>query len=95
MMADIFCPIHKDISQKIDSIVAIQGTRHCGSHDAMIKGLNEDMDRVEVDNKDQWTAINSLRRLVYMGAGGVAAAAFFGSVLGNVIAGLLKKGMSP
>jgi hypothetical protein len=94
-MADIFCPVHKDVSQRLDTVMGIQGARHCGSHEAQIKGLNEDMDRVEVDNKEQWTAINSLRRLVYMGAGGVAASAFFGSVLGNVIVGLLKKGVSP
>jgi hypothetical protein len=94
-MADIFCPVHKDVSQRLDTITSVQGARHCGSHEAQIKGLHDDIDRVDCDNRDQWTAINNLRRLVYMGAGGVAASAFFGSILGNVIVGLLKKGVSP
>jgi hypothetical protein len=95
MMADIFCPIHKEVSQRIDSITSIQGSRHCGSHEAQIGGLQDDVARIDYDNREQWVAINNLRRLVYMGAGGVSMAAFLGSILGNVLVNMMKKGGTP
>ena len=90
MANDMFCPLHGTFLADIEKIKAKQDTRHCAANDVLITGLDADLTRVEKDNAEQWIAINQLRRLVYMGAGGVIVASFIGAMLGNLLIGFLK-----
>jgi len=91
MANELFCPLHGTVIADITNIKAKQEARHCGANDVLIAGLDDDLCRIERDNSEQWVAINQLRRLVYMGAGGVIVASFVGAMLGNLIIGLLKR----
>ena len=90
MADELFCPLHGTIMQDILIIKNKQESRHCQGNEAVIAGLDSDLTRVEKDNAEQWIAINQLRRLVYMGAGGVIVASFIGAMLGNLLIGFLK-----
>ena len=89
-MTDLFCPVHKELVADIKEIRATQTARHCQSHEAQLHTLNRDDEELKEENKNQWIAINQLRRMVYLGAGGVGAAAFFGSILGNLLISYFK-----
>jgi hypothetical protein len=90
-MADMFCPLHGTVIADLQAIKSKQEARHCQGHEVMIAGLDVDLTRVEKDNTEQWVAINQLRRLVYMGAGGVIVASFVGAMLGNLLMGFIKR----
>jgi hypothetical protein len=79
---NIFCPGHPEVAKDLREIKQKQMDRPCGENTARITALERADTRMEEDNKDQWSAINNLRRLVYMGAGATAILAFLGSVLG-------------
>jgi len=73
-----FCAGHGEIQRRITSVENKQGGRPCGGHEARLKGI-------EKSDDDQWAAINSLRRMVYMGAGAAGVLAFLGSIIGSVL----------
>ena len=83
-MPDLFCPVHKEIKADIDRIEGVQLARPCIAHNVQIASL-------EKSDDDQWVEINKVKRLVYFGAGGVGAAAFFGSIIGNLIISYFKR----
>ena len=83
-MENIFCPVHKEVRDDIDRIERVQEARLCIAHGVQITTL-------ERSDNDQWTAINNLKRMVYLGAGVVWAAALFGSIIGNLLISYLKK----
>lgn len=82
---EIFCPVHKEVLTDLREIKAKQDTRHCASHEARLNSLDKDVGEVDLDNRDQWTAINQLRRLVWIGVGAVTFAGFAGSIIGSFI----------
>ena len=82
---DIFCPVHADVQLEIRTMKGRQDSRHCGAHEAQIHSALDDIDKLENENASQWDAINNLRRLVYIGMGGVSVAAFFGSIVGQLL----------
>lgn len=84
-MAEPFCPVHDEVKQDILRIEGIQRERPCGRHE-------ERLSSAEKANTEQWTEINRLNRLVYIGMGMVMAAAGLGSFLGNLLFTYLKKG---
>ena len=49
---------------------------------ATISHLQEDIVEIKGDSRDQWSAINKLRWVVAMGAGGAGVLAFLGSIIG-------------
>jgi len=83
-MENIFCPVHKEVRDDIDRIERVQEARLCIAHEVQITTL-------ERSDNDQWTAINNLKRMVYLGAGVVWAAALFGSIIGNLLINYLEK----
>ncbi len=89
MMAEnpIYCPAHEDVKRALNKMEDIQKDRPCGINTTRIEYLEKADVRIEATNKDQWTAINSLRRLVW---GGTAVMALLGSVAGNLIINLLR-----
>ena len=89
-MPEIFCPVHKEVLQDLREIKAKQDTRFCASHEARLNSLDNDGDRFELDNRDQWVAINQLRRLVWIGVGAVTFAGFAGSIIGSLIMNWLR-----
>lgn len=74
-MTAFLCPVHGQVQQDLDNIQEVQRTRPCTGHEERLK-------TAETTNKEQWEAINSLRKMVYMGAGATAVLAFLGSILG-------------
>ena len=68
----------------------IQENRPCGANKASIDMMSADIDRLVGVDIAQWDAINQLRRLVYMGVGGVLVAAFIGSIVGNILINYLR-----
>ena len=83
-MENLFCPVHKEVKADIDKIELVQIARPCIAHDVQISAL-------EKSDDDQWVEINKLKRLVYLGAGGVGAAAFLGSILGSLTISYFKR----
>ena len=88
---DIFCPVHADVQGSIRRIQDKQESRHCGAHEAMLHSTQRDIAEIKCDNDEQWVAINQLRRWVYVGMGGVSVAAFFGSIVGQMIISHFKR----
>lgn len=84
-MPEIFCPVHKEVLTDLREIKAKQDGRRCSSHEARLNSLDNDADRIETDNREQWVAINQLRRLVWIGVGAVTFAGFAGSIIGSLI----------
>ena len=84
-MPEIFCPVHKEVLIDLREIKAKQESRLCASHEARLNSLDNDTDRIELDNREQWVAINQLRRLVWIGVGAVTFAGFAGSIIGSLI----------
>ncbi len=82
-----FCPLHEMIQKDITDIKGRQEGRPCQTHTAEITALGKSEKRLEDDNRDQWTAINRLRAMVYMGAGATGILAFLGSILGTYLKG--------
>lgn len=82
-MADLFCPVHGEVQATIKEIRARQEARKCLTNESDIAHLRSDMDKIEKENEKQWTHINSLRRMVYMGAGATGVLAFLGSIFGT------------
>lgn len=83
-MEDLFCPVHKEVKSDIERIESVQIARPCIAHNIQIAAL-------EKSDDDQWVEINKIKRIVYLGAGGVGAAAFLGSILGNLIINYFKR----
>jgi len=81
---DLFCPVHKEVKADIERIERTQEARHCIAHEVQIKDLRG-------ETTEQWTAINNLKRMVYLGAGVVWAVALFGSIIGNLLINYLKR----
>jgi hypothetical protein len=81
-MTDIFCPVHREITQDLRDIKEKQASRSCSGHEERLRALERSDERLERDNNDQWTAINQLRRLVWGWAG---IAAFLGSAAGSLL----------
>ena len=83
-MAKTDCPWHEDVKCDIERIDGVQRGRDklCAENNTRIKHLEEADGKKERTNADQWTAINSLRRMVYIGLGGTMVLAFLGSILG-------------
>jgi len=73
-----FCLSHEDIKRKIEKVEDRQATRQCDFHTEKLKSLERSVEA-------QWKAINSLRTLVYMGAGAAGVLAFVGSILGALV----------
>lgn len=82
---NIFCPVHADVQLDIRSLQIKQDSRHCGAHEAMLHTAQRDIEEIKDTCGDQWEAINQLRRLVYIGVGGVSVAAFLGSIVGQLM----------
>lgn len=74
-MEEMFCPMHPETQQAIRDIKARQDSRKCLTNESDIRHLIE-------SSKEQWIAINSLRRFAYMGAGATGVLAFLGSIFG-------------
>jgi len=70
------------MQEDIGEIKTKQDGRRCVLHESDIFHLREDMGEVKLDNREQWTAINKLRWVVAMGAGGAGVLAFLGSIIG-------------
>ncbi len=87
---EMFCPVHNMVMADLTGIKAKQDARHCASHEARLNSLDDDGIRVDKDNRDQWTAINQLRRLVWIGVGAVTFAGFAGSIIGSFIMSYLR-----
>ena len=85
MSDELFCPVHGDTQASIKDIKVRQDTRKCLTHESDILHLKETVGEIKLENTRQWTSIDNLRRLVYMGAGATAVLAFLGSVLGAVL----------
>jgi N-acetylmuramic acid 6-phosphate (MurNAc-6-P) etherase len=77
--------LHSIVKETLGTIVQIQRDRPCGVNTTRIDHLERADKYIASDNKDQWTAINQLRRLVYMGAGAGGVLAFLGSILGAIL----------
>ena len=86
----IFCPAHAETRQDLRDIKMKQDSRHCGANEAIIDTHSDTLDRLMAVDIQQWDAINQLRRMVYMGMGGVAVAAFLGAIIGNIIIAMVK-----
>jgi hypothetical protein len=84
-MPEIFCPVHKEVLTDLREIKSKQDTRHCSAHEARLNSLDSDAIRIDIDNRDQWVAINQLRRLVWIGVGAVTFAGFVGSIIGSLV----------
>ncbi|TRZ44514.1 hypothetical protein D4S03_11965 [bacterium] len=82
-----FCPVHETVQRDIETIKSKQDGRPCQGHDERIKSLGKSEERMSRDNNDQWDAINSLRKMVYMGAGAAGVLAFLGSIIGGYLKG--------
>jgi hypothetical protein len=76
----ITCPLHTDLTKKVDRMEIKQDERPCQGHEERIKNA-------EKVNDLQWTEINLLKKLVYMGAGAAAVLSFLGSIIGSWIKG--------
>ena len=76
-----FCSVHKEVKADIDRIERTQEARHCLAHEVQI-------DALEKSDINQWTEINKLKRLVYIGVG---VAACVGSIVGNLLIDLVKR----
>jgi len=87
LQPEMFCPVHNRVLQDIRDIEAKQDARHCLSHEAQLHSIYDSTQRIEADNKDQWKAINQLRRLVWAGTGIMA---LIGSVIGNIVINYLQ-----
>ena len=83
-MPESYNQTYKEVKADINRIERVQEARHCLAHEVQIRTL-------EKSDDDQWTAINNLKRMVYLGAGVVWAAALFGSIIGNLLISYLKK----
>ena len=88
---DTFCVGHKELKLDVREIKAVQLGRHCISHDIQITHAINNIKRLQEVDEVQWTAINNLRRLVYIGMGGVSVAAFFGSLVGQFLISMFGK----
>lgn len=75
----LVCPFHEQMSKELQEIKNKQFSRHCEGNEVKINKL-------EKSDDEQWTRINSLTRLVYIGAG---AAGFLGSLVGHILTYLL------
>ena len=73
--------ILKEVKTDIDRIERVQEARHCLAHEVQI-------DVLEKSDVNQWTEINKLKRLVYIGVG---VAACVGSIVGNLLMDLIKR----
>ncbi len=82
-----YCPVHKIFERDITDIKERQEKRPCQTHTAEISSLVKADVKFEKENSEQWTAINRLRIMVYMGAGATGVLAFLGSVLGTYMRG--------
>lgn len=82
MPEDLFCPIHERMQEDLRDIKLRQDARKCVIHESDINHLREGMGEVKLDNREQWVAINKLRWVVAMGAGGAGVLAFLGSIIG-------------
>lgn len=88
---EIFCPVHADVQRDMREIKARQDNRHCESNEARLNNAIEDICELKGIDSEQWTAINQLRRWVYIGMGGVSVAAFLGSIVGQMIVSHVTK----
>ena len=86
MMSEIFCPVHKEVLTDLREIRA----KPCSSHEARLNSLDKDVGDIDLDNRDQWVAINQLRRLVWIGVGAVTFSGFAGSIAGSFIMSYLR-----
>jgi hypothetical protein len=81
----IFCPGHAETRADLDKIRTVQANRKCGDHEARIELMFDTLNKMLAVDVTQWDAINKLRRLIYMGVGGIVVAATIGSFLGNLL----------
>ena len=77
-----FCPVHLEVQSTIREIKAKQDSQHCLTHESDIRHLQEAVVDIKIIHRDQWSAINKLRWVVAMGAGGAGVLAFLGSIIG-------------
>jgi hypothetical protein len=82
-MAD--CPLHPVIAEDLRTIKMNQDKRPCQDHTARLNHLEKEDMKIHETNNEQWTAINRLRVMVYMGAGATGVLAFLGSILGTFL----------
>ncbi|MFA5381849.1 MAG: hypothetical protein WC356_01700 [Candidatus Micrarchaeia archaeon] len=75
-----FCPLHDTVCGRVEKVEEAQGGRKCQDHERRIIHL-------EQSDQSQWNDINRLKVIVYTGAG---ASAFIGSIVGAILAALLK-----
>lgn len=87
---EIFCPVHKEVLTDLREIKVKQDSRHCASHEARLNSFDKDVGDLEIDARDQWIAINQLRRLVWIGVGAVTFAGFAGSIAGSLVMNWLR-----
>jgi len=87
MANDLFCPVHKEITGELTLIKTRQETRHCQAHEAQIRGLVDDIIRVDKVNDAQWLKIDRLMIMVYSAGPVTALLAFLGSLLGTYLKG--------
>lgn len=83
-MADGKCEVHYRIEKDVDELRTTQKERHCQEHSSRIGTL-------EKETVDQWTAINELRRTVWMWRGAMALAGFAGSAVGGLVISYLRR----
>lgn len=81
----MFCPLHPMVMKDLAEIKKKQDNRLCASHETRLHYLDVNYNRFETDNKDQWVAINQLRRFVWIGVGAVTCAGLAGSIIGSLI----------
>jgi hypothetical protein len=75
-----YCPLHNTVCSQLTKVEENQEGRKCQDHERRIIHLEESATA-------QWNDINRLKVIVYTGAG---ASAFIGSIIGAVLAALLK-----
>ena len=85
MADDLFCPLHGELQSTIKKIEGRQEARKCLTNESDIEHLKATIVEIKLTDDKQWTSIDNLRRLVYMGAGATAVLAFLGSVLGALL----------
>lgn len=82
------CPVCKIIQGELNAVRIKQVDRPCSGHEMHLKAHDKNIADLEEDNRDQWTAINQLRKHVWGWAG---IASFLGSGLGAAIVSYLLK----
>lgn len=78
------CPLHEDVRKDLTELQRTQKERSCDGHTARLESL-------EGQETKQWEAIQDLQKTVWKGMGFLAAAGFFGSIIGGLVMRLIGK----